>query len=204
MKSKLLKRGIAIMLCMVIMFSGSEYLHAESPEEEVATVPEETLEEEEAEVLEETPEEEEAQVLAEVPEEVLEEPAVWATRTVNGEVIQKLPEKLSVEGTANEWQIVSGRYEADKAQTVPTADGLFRIQKNVIPAGIENEFYVYLNIEPQMEWSTETFLKRATIWIANSASVKEGTGTGLSEASTASEVKSEVNGSGEVAKLSDS
>ena len=147
------------MLCMVIMFSTSVYLHAESPEEETAVV---------------------------------------------GEVTQKLPEELSTKSNANEWQIVSGKYESGAAQVSPTLDGVFRIQKHVVPTETENEFYVYLNIEPQMEWRTEIFLRRATIWIANSASVKEGTGTGLSENSTANDVKGEVKGSGQVAKLSDS
>ena len=56
----------------------------------------------------------------------------------------------------NDWQIVYGAYQkenghADNQYTV-TEDGMFRLQKKVIPTEIENEFYIYLNMEPVMRW----------------------------------------------------
>lgn len=51
----------------------------------------------------------------------------------------------------NAWQIVSGQYTSD-TQAEMTENEMFRIQKNIIPTETENEFYVYLNVEPSMSW----------------------------------------------------
>ena len=49
----------------------------------------------------------------------------------------------------NEWQILKGKYNTGSEIT---EDGSFLIQKNIIPTNTENEFYVYLNVEPSMSW----------------------------------------------------
>lgn len=68
---------------------------------------------------------------------------------------------------ANEWQIVSEQFngQSDDEYTV-TEDGMLRLQKKVIPTEVENEFYVYLNMEPVMSW--EDVFKQSTIWLVNS------------------------------------
>lgn len=65
--------------------------------------------------------------------------------------IFKLPPMITAEPQANEWQVVSGRYLPDEssAQIIVDADGnVLRLRKNLVPTGIENEFYVYLSVEP--------------------------------------------------------
>ena len=96
----------------------------------------------------------------------------------------------------NEWQVVSGEYGTTNMQV--TEDGLFRIQKNVIPTETENEFYVYLNIEPQMQWSWEEFISHASVWILNSNCNKDS--ITLPENPTPDEVKNASSG-GQAAKL---
>lgn len=74
---------------------------------------------------------------------------------------------------SNEWQVARGMYtgtgapvdSVDKMQT--TEDGLFRYQKSLIPTGIENEFYVYLNIEPQMKWDWKRFFEGTWLCCSN-------------------------------------
>lgn len=61
---------------------------------------------------------------------------------------------------ANGWQVVSGGYDEIKAGSGTYkygAGNAVRMQKAVIPAGTENEFQVYLNVEPQVSW--EEFFK---------------------------------------------
>lgn len=65
---------------------------------------------------------------------------------------------------SNEWQVVSGRYgdttfEDVESNMVVTEDRLFRYQKNVIPTGTENEFLIYMNVEPQMDSSVKNIVK---------------------------------------------
>ena len=50
--------------------------------------------------------------------------------------------------TANNWQIVENGYGGnDATHKQESNDKKVRIQKNVIPTGVENEFYVYLSID---------------------------------------------------------
>ena len=49
---------------------------------------------------------------------------------------------------ANEWEIVSGEYTDNAPENkISSDDGRIRVQKNVIPTDIENEFNVYLSID---------------------------------------------------------
>lgn len=64
----------------------------------------------------------------------------------------------------NAWQIVSGQYTSD-TQAEMTENEMFRIQKNIIPTETENEFYVYLNVEPSMSW--DELFSGAVLYINN-------------------------------------
>lgn len=112
--------------------------------------------------------------------EKAEEPAQMPTE---GEVT--VATKNLAEGylgqNANDWQIVSGEYksyeETPPVNSIPNVnqegdkEGLLRIQKNVIPTDVENEFYIYLNMEPVLSW--EDIFVRSTIWLVNSNNVEE-------------------------------
>lgn len=52
-------------------------------------------------------------------------------------------------GTKNAWQIVDGKYERNDSGDYKQVsnDGTVRVQKNVIPTDVENEFLVYLSID---------------------------------------------------------
>ncbi len=51
-------------------------------------------------------------------------------------------------GDADEWQIVSEEYTDNAPENkVPSDDGRIRVQKNVIPTDVENEFNVYLSVD---------------------------------------------------------
>ena len=51
-------------------------------------------------------------------------------------------------GSANQWQIVSGKYVDNSEEYKTTAsNGRVRVQKNVIPTDTENEFLVYLSVD---------------------------------------------------------
>ena len=93
--------------------------------------------------------------------------------------------------STNDWQIVSGEYDGhgDDTYTV-TDDGMFRLQKKVIPTGTENEFYIYLNMEPVMSW--EEVFKQSTIWLCNNNWT--GDISSLTEEMTASQVKEQSGG----------
>lgn len=100
---------------------------------------------------------------------------------------------------ANEWQIVSGQFggQTDDQYTV-TEDGMFRLQKKVIPTGTENEFYVYLNMEPVMSWAD--VFKRSTIWLANNCNELEED-IGVEEISTAVEAAGKLGAKGGVGRV---
>lgn len=81
---------------------------------------------------------------------------------------------------ANEWQILTkeeggspydGNGGVNKTSTTST-DGNVRVQKNVIPTGKENEFYVYLSIDTKS--LLETYLKNATYNVKTSNSASNG------------------------------
>lgn len=72
----------------------------------------------------------------------------------------------------NEWQIVKENYKEDGNSAEPyfPSDNNtdVRIQKNVLPTENENEFYIYLNVEPQLSW--EEVFAMASVWVFNSKS----------------------------------
>lgn len=72
--------------------------------------------------------------------------------------------------TANDWQIVSGEYNGCAAAN-KTRDDLVRVQKNIVPTGVENEFLVYESIDKKMDW--ETLLSTSNLWLTTSGSLKE-------------------------------
>ncbi|WP_289094030.1 Spy0128 family protein [uncultured Bifidobacterium sp.] len=58
-------------------------------------------------------------------------------------------------GPDNSWQIVSGGYEGNESENKTLSeDGKVRIQKNVMPTDVENEFKVYLSIDKQEDISS--------------------------------------------------
>lgn len=70
------------------------------------------------------------------------------------------PNKGMLQGNANSWQVVSGDYSGIKAGDgtyAYSSDSAVRLQKAVMPQGVENQFQVYLNVEPQLSW--EEFFK---------------------------------------------
>ena len=78
---------------------------------------------------------------------------------------------------ANEWQIVDGEYTNNAADDkTPSKDGNIRVQKNIIPTEVENEFYVYLSIDTRLteEMMTE-ILKQATYKYGSSQHFPEPT-----------------------------
>lgn len=59
----------------------------------------------------------------------------------------KVTSYLSTTGK-NEWQIIAEKYAGNESSNKETsADGYVRVQKNVIPTDVENEFLVYLSID---------------------------------------------------------
>ncbi len=54
----------------------------------------------------------------------------------------------SLANSANAWQVVNKGYTGNgTSNKTPSPDGNVAVQKNVVPAGIENEFLVYLSID---------------------------------------------------------
>lgn len=52
------------------------------------------------------------------------------------------------DASSNEWQIVSEEYAGNQAENKAlSSDGKVRVQKNVMPTNVENEFLVYLSID---------------------------------------------------------
>lgn len=70
-----------------------------------------------------------------------------------------------------------------------------RIQKNVAPTDNENEFYIYLNVEPQLSW--EEILEMTGLWIINNANVGDfANGAGIDASTDASTVQSIMHDNG--------
>ena len=130
------------------------------------------------------------------------------SRSVENQIVsfENLANKFtpSPGSVTNDWQILEEKYTSPIVYDYKN-NGEVRIAKKIIPTEKENEFYIYLDIEPRMEWSTETLFSRADIWIVNSANLT----TGLSDKSlptTAQGIKDNANsldlgGIGQVAKL---
>lgn len=110
----------------------------------------------------------------------------------------------------NDWQIVSGEYksyeETPPVNSIPNKsqegdkEGLLRIQKNVIPTDVENEFYIYLNMEPVLSW--EEVFSQATVWICNNNSVTVDVGQ-ITEGMTATDVAAMKGVGGHASQLVD-
>lgn len=65
------------------------------------------------------------------------------------------PDEGFPQDDANSWQIVNGNYVLVKAgggMYTYSNDKAVRLQKAVVAGGGENEFQVYLNVEPQLSW----------------------------------------------------
>lgn len=75
----------------------------------------------------------------------------------------------------NEWQIVRENFKTDGKSSQPYFPNEnntdVRIQKNILPTEKENEFYIYLNVEPQLSW--EEIFEMASIWVFNSDSTHD-------------------------------
>lgn len=73
------------------------------------------------------------------------------TGGTDGSILDKNPEWLQYLGdeTSNKWQIVDGMYQGNDPnnKTTYSQEGDVRVQKNVIPTKVENEFLVYLSID---------------------------------------------------------
>lgn len=86
---------------------------------------------------------------------------------------ESLAESYLPTGTkTNKWQIVRENYKEAGSSAepyFPSDDNTdVRIQKNVLPTENENEFYIYLNVEPQLSW--EEVFAMASVWVFNSHS----------------------------------
>ncbi len=86
---------------------------------------------------------------------------------------------------ANEWQIVSGGYVNNTAAYKTGNNGgssIARIQKNVIPTGTENEFYVYMSVDTKhvhaiTNTNTTAYLENPSnyeSWTSNTANTTPG------------------------------
>lgn len=70
-----------------------------------------------------------------------------------------VPGMITKDPMPNDWQVVSGRYNGGTAETkvITDSDGnVLRLRKNLVPTGVENEFYVYMTVEPVYyhDWQT--------------------------------------------------
>lgn len=87
----------------------------------------------------------------------------------------------------NQWQVMQGTYagryqEGDdvseefdtQTNAAYSGDNAIRMTKNVISTDIENEFLMYLNVEPQVSW--QEIMKLNTIIVANNNALPDGTG----------------------------
>lgn len=86
---------------------------------------------------------------------------------------------------ANEWQIVSGAQYSGNAPVNKTLsdDGTVRVQKNIIPTGVENEFYVYLSVDTKSETVVNTsvigtFIETANFYARTSNTFQTGVNEG--------------------------
>lgn len=86
---------------------------------------------------------------------------------------EKAFDDILKETGANSWQIVKEGYQEEGYPYFPDETNTdVRIQKNVVPTETENEFYVYLNVEPQLSW--KEVLEMSSFWVFNSHSTHEG------------------------------
>ncbi len=79
-------------------------------------------------------------------------PANEISQTTYGDNLPKTTDALAedalAEENANKWQIVSGGYEGNApVNKTVSGDKLVRVQKNVVPTNVENEFKVYVSID---------------------------------------------------------
>lgn len=76
---------------------------------------------------------------------------------------------LVTSSAANDWQIVSGGYQGNGTSAKETSDdGAVKMQKNVVPTDVENEFLVYVSIDKTA--SMKELLDQGTFYITTSNS----------------------------------
>lgn len=79
---------------------------------------------------------------------------------------------FATSSAANDWQIVSGGYQGNDTSAKATSDdGAVKMQKNVVPTEVENEFLVYVSIDKTA--SMKELLDQATFYITTSNSYKK-------------------------------
>jgi hypothetical protein len=90
---------------------------------------------------------------------------------------------LVTSSAANDWQIVSGGYrDSDASAKTTSSDGAVKMQKNVVPTDVENEFLVYVSIDKTA--SMKELLDQGTFYITTSNSYhKDQPGTMYPEGS---------------------
>ena len=79
----------------------------------------------------------------------------------------------SLEQTAkNSWQIVSGGYNGNaEGNKTLSDDNLVRVQKNMVPTDVENEFLIYLSIDKKVSW--EEIIQSSNLVLTSSGSYKK-------------------------------
>lgn len=93
----------------------------------------------------------------------------------------------------NAWQIVSGKYEGNNpGNKTPDANGNVRIQKNVVPTDVENEFKVYLSIDKKED--INSFFEGAIFGYDNNNSKVTSPSDGYWDPVTKAGGSAEVNG----------
>lgn len=123
-----------------------------------------------------------------------------------------LADQIIIPDISNNWQIVKEGYKkSDSTKPHYKGEGEYpyfpeknnidvRMQKNIIPTGTENEFQVYLNVEPQLSWNE--ILRMTGLWLVNSASVSEDVLQQLDESKNAQWVKDNLSqGGSHVSKI---
>lgn len=121
------------------------------------------------------------------------------TASYNTTLLQAEAKSASIAGSLpttgeSEEQIVREKYVPEPTEEYPyfvNGNTDVRIQKNVAPTDTENEFYIYLNVEPQLSW--EEILKMTGLWVFNSNNQST---TNIKETTTADDIRGTMSGSG--------
>lgn len=116
-----------------------------------------------------------------------------------GEGAPAVPEMISADPAANDWQVAYGRFTGNSAdaQIVRDANGNeFRLRKQLVPTGVENEFYVYLNAEPVFVHDWVAIFKESGVVINNannSGSALYDSEYGFDPTTGIAEIKANIN-----------
>lgn len=77
----------------------------------------------------------------------------------------------------NKWQIVSQSYKGNQASNkIESSDGRVRLQKNMIPTDVENEFEVYMSVDYNQIGAWSSFFEKANYRATSSANYHGQTG----------------------------